>query len=442
MMSLLLPKLLLICSRFLLVDFHIQHLCQQPSINQILHELKAFKSASSDRSPLIFAYDRIVANLRMQSLEQRMLVLRIFTWLAGVNRTLTFKELQHAISIKQGVYELEHGNLTFEKLQDAASVQLGFELNVLDLPDRETILNLCSSLVTIDEKTLKVQFVHSTAQEHLVKTSIVHPATDSALTIACAAYLLSKAFSRGALIRQSEFEARIAAYPFLRYAAENFMFHLVKCDNSLTKNLLLRFLKRTGTLSSYLQALDSSSDRPTYPRNYLPLHFACSVGHLEVVQVLLETGVDIMTKDSYGETAFTLAVANGHKEIVQLLLGKFAGCKRSHHFDQGKQIEDTQSSLKNGFPCLVQDDFNTAPPPLSTPKEGTKSENSEAYALYFAASGGHVEILEWLFNRLGDLCPEKSDVWPMDMALANAAVAGHAREGGRDTPQERYSTIR
>lgn len=213
--------------------------------------------------------------------------------------------------------------------------------------------------------------MHSTAQEYLVKISIVHPATDSALTIACASYLLSKAFSRGALIRQSEFEARIAAYPFLRFAAENFMFHLVECDNSLTKNLLLRLLKRTGTLSSYVQALDSSLDQPTYPRNYLSLHFACSIGHLKVVQVLLETRVDIMTKDSYGETAFTLAIANGHKEIVQLLLGKFAGCKRSHHFDQRKQMEDTQGSLKNGFPFSVQNDFNIAPP-LSTLKEDNK----------------------------------------------------------------------
>lgn len=355
-----------------------------------------------------------------------MLVLGIFTWLAGVNRTLTFKELQHAISIKQGVYELEHGNITSEKLQDIAGVQLGFELNVLDLPDRETILNLCSGLVTIDEKTSKVQFVHSTAQEYLVKTSIVRPATDSALTIACASHLLSKAFSRGALICQSEFEARVAAYPFLGYAAENFMFHLVEYDNSLTKNPLLRFLKRTGTFSSYVQALDSSSDQPTYPRNYLPLHFACSIGHLKVVQVLLETRVGIIAIDSYRETTFTLAIANGHKEIVQLLLDKFAGCKRSHHFDQGKKIEDTQSSLKNGFPCSVQDDFNTAPP-LSTPREDNKPKNSETYVLYFAASGGHVEILEWLFNRLGDLCPERSDDCPMDMALANAAAAGHER---------------
>ena len=52
----------------------------------------------------------------------------------------------------------------------------------------------------------------------------------------------------------------------------------------------------------------------------LVLSHASSNGHREVVQLLLGVeGIDVNMKTSSGYTALTLASMRGHKEIVQLL---------------------------------------------------------------------------------------------------------------------------
>ena len=47
-----------------------------------------------------------------------------------------------------------------------------------------------------------------------------------------------------------------------------------------------------------------------------------SLGHKEIVQLLLAKGADMIPKANGGETASTLALREGHKEIVQLLLAR------------------------------------------------------------------------------------------------------------------------
>eukprot|EP00906_Rhabdomonas_costata_P031078 RCo043925 len=52
-----------------------------------------------------------------------------------------------------------------------------------------------------------------------------------------------------------------------------------------------------------------------------PLHYACSNGHIEAVQVLLQqAGIDTNAQDCYGRTALHWAAQCGHIEIVRLLM--------------------------------------------------------------------------------------------------------------------------
>ena len=51
------------------------------------------------------------------------------------------------------------------------------------------------------------------------------------------------------------------------------------------------------------------------------LGFAADGGHLEVVKLLLESGADMQTQDSfYSATPLTRALSNGRLQVVELLL--------------------------------------------------------------------------------------------------------------------------
>src|SRR6185295_296994 len=55
------------------------------------------------------------------------------------------------------------------------------------------------------------------------------------------------------------------------------------------------------------------------------LGFACSKGHLDAVQLLLERGADINAEDSfYKATPISWAIQNSHNDIVKFLLQKGA----------------------------------------------------------------------------------------------------------------------
>ncbi|KAK5635619.1 hypothetical protein RRF57_011331 [Xylaria bambusicola] len=55
-----------------------------------------------------------------------------------------------------------------------------------------------------------------------------------------------------------------------------------------------------------------------------PLSWAARNGHEEIVQLLVEKGADIESKDSIGRTPLLWAAEEGHQEIVQLLVEKGA----------------------------------------------------------------------------------------------------------------------
>lgn len=93
-----------------------------------LETLMSSSSKDSER-PLDRTYDRVIETLCSQPQSYVDLGLLVLLWLVKAKRTLTVEELQTAISVEPGRYELDE----------------------LDLPDKTTILDVCAGLVTIDE---------------------------------------------------------------------------------------------------------------------------------------------------------------------------------------------------------------------------------------------------------------------------------------------------
>ena len=60
----------------------------------------------------------------------------------------------------------------------------------------------------------------------------------------------------------------------------------------------------------------------------VPLHNACSFGHYEITELLVQYGADVNVSDHLKCTPLHVAAANGKCDIVKLLLkvGIFKGC--------------------------------------------------------------------------------------------------------------------
>lgn len=243
------------------------------------------------------------------------LAIKVLSWLVKARRTLTVRELQLAVSVDQGC-------TTFDDQS---------------LPDKKTLLDVCAGLATIDAKTDTIRLAHYTVQEYLLENMIIPKDADLKLVIACTTFLSSDMFAEGACTSNSSLVQRYTSYPFLEYAARNLSSHLKLCDENVSKELVLRFLRSSGGVSAYLQALYSPKDygydsdhscigywdnyHRTYCKAEIMLHAAATLGHCSAVRELLED-TQSTALDTRGAELMYLAKFWKHHALIQLLVEK------------------------------------------------------------------------------------------------------------------------
>lgn len=278
-------------------------------------------------------YDRAMEIVQQQAPSCKKLAFKIFSWLYGGIRPLRVRELQHAVSIEEGCTIFDDTNI----------------------PDRKTLLDVCASLVTINEEDDTIRFVHRTVAEYLSRTNALPINLRPQLSIACATYLSLDVFSRGFATSSISFNFRHVSYSFLRYAARCLSLHLDDCDKLSTIPALLTLISNPGNLSSYLQAsrwlykpgelfpqtplhvavawnhfplLLTLLDNTSYCANInardsdlrTPLHYASYGRREDAVKLLLDLGADTLAQDKKGRTALHLAARKGPDSIVEMLL--------------------------------------------------------------------------------------------------------------------------
>lgn len=84
----------------------------------------------------------------------------------------------------------------------------------------------------------------------------------------------------------------------------------------------LHYAARNGHLDACLLLLENGAqvDKCTRAGKATSLHRAAYAGHIEVVTALLQAGADAVKEDSDGCTPLQKAEAQGHAEVVQLLV--------------------------------------------------------------------------------------------------------------------------
>jgi ankyrin repeat protein len=87
----------------------------------------------------------------------------------------------------------------------------------------------------------------------------------------------------------------------------------------------------------------------TLQTNYTALHIASENGHSSIVKMLLRKGIDVNSKDRYGNTPIMLAHENGKADIVSLLLSKGANIDFASPENKAIIIEYEKQKWENMF---------------------------------------------------------------------------------------------
>jgi hypothetical protein len=293
------------------------------------------------------AYHAAMERIFAQGEGSSKMAKKILAWILCAHRPLSTLELLHALAVEPGDNEIDEDNIL----------------------EAEQLLTVCAGLVTIDEQSDSVRFIHYTTQEYLQRnqqTWLAHAEIEIARS--CTAYLSTDGLRVGPCLSEADYKSRLKEFVLLEYAAVHWGPHLnllmvtgymAPLDEIATDALLLlldrkrvsttsqalfmserwrwssvpvseegegfsgsHWIARFGLLPLLGQLMDKGYDLNQRDiRRRTPLSCAAENGHGAIVKQLLGTGkVDVDSKDKYGQTPLSLAAENGHEAAMKQLL--------------------------------------------------------------------------------------------------------------------------
>lgn len=302
-------------------------------------KVKKIKTDLLDLPKGLDAYDRAyhdaMTRIFSQEKDCQEVASRALSLILCAKRPLKTRELQHALMLEPEDTELDQDNWL----------------------EAGEILQVCAGLITIDENTATIRFVHYTTQEYLQRTQAKWlPRAENEIARICLDYVSLRDFARA--IHESvsggiESVPTKETFALAEYAVGSGPIHwnaVVEEDSSIRARLL-PLLESSETLSTvwviiwswrfshhtefgilhWISHLGLASlakiclDNGMFPDvadedGCCPLSYAAQTGHVIVVQLLLERNADVNQKDYFGQTALSHAAAEGHEPVVRLLL--------------------------------------------------------------------------------------------------------------------------
>lgn len=359
--SLLLAAILTsVVSRFLLAQLHVDALESAAglTIRHVRNKLNTLPTS------LVTTYDQAMQRIEDQQLDRKEVALKILAWVSYTFRSLSLKELQHAVAIRPG------------------DTQLDQEL----IMDGSHITALCAGLVILDQRTSTVNWVHYSTKNYFEQIrSVLFSNFHASITMSCATYL-----TLGEL-RDANIWKILRDYPLAGYAAQYMADHARQhpedaLESSIIETIcqLLSHPAKRKPLLALLDSLDmirsgfysnvealSSHDEyaldidtgsqaetlldsitetsentlqsiteefaatqlgPSRVPEVTALHLAASMGLAKVAAMLLNETPNIDAVDETGNTALAVAMERGFEKAVEFLVNSGACVDlRDHH---------------------------------------------------------------------------------------------------------------
>jgi len=153
-----------------------------------------------------------------------------------------------------------------------------------------------------------------------------------------------------------------------------------------------------GNIDEVQWQLDAGVDvNEESSKGLTPLHYAASAGHNDIVELLIERGANVNATDSgKGATPLDYAHWRDHEEVIETLNAHNA---QREHEKGGKGIG--QSSLIHD--AALDGDIDEVQRQLDAGVDPNLKSSKGATPLFYAVYGGHLEIVELLITRGGDV---------------------------------------
>ncbi|KAH6892735.1 ankyrin repeat-containing domain protein, partial [Coprinopsis sp. MPI-PUGE-AT-0042] len=275
-------------------------------------------------------YRKTWRRIEAQSPDMSVIAKNALVWVLCARRSLTIKELRHAVATCPDTHKFDRRRLV----------------------DEATLMGLCRGLVNVEEETNIVRFVHYTAKDvvnDLVSQSFPYP--HSLPAAVCMALLAEHGFQQTSLKDEHALKASLKAEPLLAYAYEDWPTHAHKSleDTSLACQLsqfiqgccafpVLMYVDSGIALVDILEPLHMAANfdfplsvvgsahlcdpnHPTPHREQTPLIVTVMENSLSAMRELLSLpGILVNVADKEGEIPLVYAAEWNKEASLSLLL--------------------------------------------------------------------------------------------------------------------------
>ena len=386
-------------ARFLLARLHLDSLLDKKTKKKAVSTLENLSKGSA---ALNDAYSDAIKRIDSQLAEDAALARSVLAWLTYAERQLTTGELCEALAVERGDTDLDQHNI----------------------PDVEDLISVCAGLVTVDEESNIIRLIHYTTQDFFANIFCEWiPNAQEEIAMTCLTYLSFTTFRSGSCANDEEFKDRIMNNVFFKYAASYLGQHIRSAEEQVCE-AAFAFFQNDTLISSIVQVLfgfpfHSKSVIQKFYIQRTGLHLAGSLGLPFVSNMLLvarngDKPAAVNSKDSWSETALSLAARGGHEAVVRMLLDRDDIKADSKNF-----VLRTPLSLAafQKHEAVVRILLNRIDVNVNSKDTWGRTPLSDA------AQEGHEAMIRMLLTR-DDVEPDSNDLWGRT-PLSYAAQKGH-----------------